>query len=162
MCLIEDALEFTWTWTRKVIGVQAHACPKRMKDSRTKGETDYGQKGERIYSLNHWNQHKSEHICWIRGIQMEHVSNVHSKIYTQKSETFRCVFFVYLKFSLCDAKNRPVRFYCFLLFRFSSKTSFYRSLRWCSWLKFKWLLSKVSTLKIYADRLHFSLGLWNR
>lgn len=49
-----------------------------------------------------------------------------------------------------------VFFYCFLLF--SSKTSFYRSLRWCSWLKFKWLFSKVSILKIYADRLHFSLG----
>lgn len=117
--LIEDALEFTWTWTRKVIGVQAHACPKRMNDSRTKkGETDLWTKRrtDALDDLESWNY--SIKVSTYAECKVSRWNTFRMCI--RKSTTHKKVkhfvgFCVSWNCSLCDAENRPVRLCVFLL-----------------------------------------------
>lgn len=60
--------------------------------NRTKGETDYGQKGERMLSISAL---KWPAYAECASTQMEHVSNVHSTAHTRKkseSSLFWCFF----------------------------------------------------------------------
>lgn len=83
--------------------------------NRTKGETDYGQKGERMLSISAL---KWPAYAECASTQMEHVSNVHSTAHTRKKVNHLSFGVFFCLFVVCDAKNRPVRFFIAFFFCF--------------------------------------------